>query len=99
MVASDASAALDALSKHCRERLALLDTETARLAGQLSLVESNTTKRVEWVIQNASKRLKADWGGSGTKLHTGWFSPKFDAGGCYGLQLELQLFRVTEEQL
>lgn len=98
-VAADAAAALDTLSAHCKERLTQLEADAASLFGSLSLVESNTTKRVEWVIHDASKKLKVDWGGSGTKLHTGWFSPKFDAGGCYGLQLELQLFRVTEDQL
>lgn len=25
--------------------------------------------------------------------HVSWFSPLFDAGGCHGLQLELQVFR------
>lgn len=98
-VAAQAATALDTLSSHCKDRLTSLEKETQRLAGSVSLVESFTTKRVEWVIQSASQRLKAEWGNSGTKLHTGWFSPKFDAGGCYGLQLELQLFRVTEDQL
>jgi hypothetical protein len=65
----------------------------------MSVVESFTTKRVEWVIKNASKKIHADFGCSGAKLHTGWFSPKFDAAGCFGLQLELQLFRVREEDL
>jgi hypothetical protein len=29
-------------------------------------------------------------------LHTSWFSPKFDAAGAYGMQLELQLFRNSD---
>lgn len=98
-MAADGVSSLAKLTDHAKERLGKLDTDTQRLLDSMSVVESFTTKRVEWVIKNASKKLRADWGESGTKLHTGWFSPKFDAAGCFGLQLELQMFRVTEAEL
>lgn len=98
-VAADAAAAVDSLTTYSTTRLDKLDDETSKLFGSMSLVESLCTKRVEWVVHSASKKLKADWGLSGNKLHTGWFSPKFDAAGCQGLQLELQLFRVTDVDL
>jgi len=97
--AREAASGLARLTDHAKERLEKLDTETVKLFDSMSVVESFTTKRVEWVIQNASKKFRIDWGSSGTKLHTGWFSPKFDAAGCFGLQLELQMFRVTEAEL
>jgi len=98
-VASDASCGLSKLAEHSKERFEKVEDHAKELSNSVSLVESFTTKRVEWVIQNASKKLRVDWGNSGEKLHTGWFSPKFDAAGCFGLQLELQLLRVTETDL
>lgn len=83
------------LRSYADSRLNGLDVETERLRNAMSEVENISTRRVEWVVKNVSSRLKP---GSAEKasLHTSWFSPKFDAAGAYGLQLELQLFRPSD---
>jgi len=50
---------------------------------------------VEWVIKDVSSNIRP-LTPSRSMLHTSWFSPKFDAAGAHGLQLELQLFRNSD---
>lgn len=74
-------------------RLDGLDEENTRIRSAILEVENLATRRVDWVIKDASKRLRPN-SASKASLHTSWFSPKFDMAGAHGLQLELQLFRA-----
>lgn len=67
----------------------------------LSEVQNTSTRRVDWVIRPAGKRIRAplNKGDGRVNLHTSWFSPTFDAAGVHGLQLELQVFRVMDPPL
>mmetsp|Transcript_25981 Transcript_25981/g.56412 ORF Transcript_25981/g.56412 Transcript_25981/m.56412 type:complete len:765 (-) Transcript_25981:7-2301(-) len=73
-------------------RLDQLDHTVAKLYDAVTEVENLPTRRVDWVIKNVSKRLRPP-SASKASLHTSWFSPKFDAAGAHGLQLELQFFK------
>mmetsp|Transcript_41401 Transcript_41401/g.72713 ORF Transcript_41401/g.72713 Transcript_41401/m.72713 type:complete len:783 (-) Transcript_41401:104-2452(-) len=77
------------------KQLAFLDEEARRLRSAMSEVENTSTRRVEWVIQKVSKKVRP-LSPSRAMLHCSWFSPKFDAAGAHGLQLELQLFRQSD---
>jgi hypothetical protein len=70
----------------------VVDDDTRCLRNAMSEVENVTTRKVEWVIKDVSSRIRP-LTPSRSMLHTSWFSPKFDAAGAHGLQLELQLFR------
>eukprot|EP00933_Yihiella_yeosuensis_P028955 TRINITY_DN22714_c0_g1_i1.p1 TRINITY_DN22714_c0_g1~~TRINITY_DN22714_c0_g1_i1.p1 ORF type:complete len:772 (-),score=152.36 TRINITY_DN22714_c0_g1_i1:285-2600(-) len=76
-------------------RLDSLEKESNRMASAVCEVENLATRRVDWVIKNATKFLRPN-SASKACLHTSWFSPKFDIGGAHGLQLELQLFRAVD---
>lgn len=76
-------------------RLDGLDEENTRIRSAILEVENLATRRVDWVIKDASKRLRPN-SASKASLHTSWFSPKFDMAGAHGLQLELQLFRPSD---
>lgn len=71
------------------------DEENLQMRTALMEVENLATRRVDWVIKDASKRLRPN-SASKASLHTSWFSPKFDMAGVHGLQLELQLFRPSD---
>lgn len=86
---------LDDANKAAQARLNFLEDEARRMRGAMSEVENYSTRRVEWVIQKASKCIRPA-SPSKSSLHSSWFSPKFDAAGAYGLQLELQRFRATD---
>lgn len=75
--------------------LDVLDEDTKCIRNAISEVENVPTRRVEWVIKNVSERIRP-LTPSRPMLHTSWFSPKFDAAGAHGLQLELQLFRAAD---
>lgn len=75
--------------------LDVLDDDTKGLKNAMSEVENVSTRRVEWVIKDVSKRLRP-LTPSASMLHTSWFSPKFDAAGAHGMQLEVQLFRASD---
>lgn len=77
------------------QHLDTLDDDTRCLKNAISEVENVTTRKVEWVIKDVSARLRP-LTPSRAMLHTSWFSPKFDAAGAHGLQLELQLFRASD---
>lgn len=74
------------------------DEENLQMRTALMEVENLATRRVDWVIKDASKRLRPN-SASKASLHTSWFSPKFDMAGVHGLQLELQLFRLMANHL
>merc|ERR1711971_1200710 len=76
-------------------RLNWLEAEADKLRDAVSEVENLATRRVDWVIKNASKVIRPK---SADKvcLHKSWFSPKFNLAGCHGLQLELQYFRPSD---
>jgi len=94
-VALEAAKQLQEYGEGADRRLDHLEDEARRMRGAMSEVENVPTRRVEWVIQKASKCLRpAD--PSKSSLHTSWFSPKFDAAGGHGLQIELQRFKATE---
>jgi hypothetical protein len=59
--------------------------------------ENISTRRVDWVIKNASKQLRhQERLVKKAQLHTGWFSPKFYVSGAASLQLEFHLFRPAD---
>eukprot|EP00928_Gymnodinium_smaydae_P071011 TRINITY_DN5470_c0_g1_i1.p1 TRINITY_DN5470_c0_g1~~TRINITY_DN5470_c0_g1_i1.p1 ORF type:complete len:839 (+),score=196.04 TRINITY_DN5470_c0_g1_i1:85-2601(+) len=65
-------------------RIRAMEAETRRLFTVVSEVENIPTRRVEWLIKDASNRLVH---GS----EAAWLSPRFEAAGAHGLQLELLL--------
>lgn len=75
--------------------LSLLQDDSQSLRNAMSEVENVSTRKVDWVIRDVSKRLRP-LTPSRSMLHTSWFSPKFDAAGAHGLQLEMQLFRNSD---
>jgi len=77
------------------KHLDTLDDDAKALRNAMSEVENVNTRKVEWVIQDVSKRIRP-LSPSSTMLHTSWFSPKFDAAGAHGMQLEVQLFRNAD---
>ncbi|CAE6936620.1 REL2 [Symbiodinium sp. CCMP2592] len=62
-------------------RLDGLDEENTRIRSAILEVENLATRRVDWVIKDASKRLRPN-SASKASLHTSWFSPKFDMAGA-----------------
>mmetsp|Transcript_56426 Transcript_56426/g.104446 ORF Transcript_56426/g.104446 Transcript_56426/m.104446 type:complete len:725 (+) Transcript_56426:32-2206(+) len=85
---------LDAWRRHTEAKLQELQVDHATLRNAVSEVENITTRRVEWVIKDVSSKIRPN-SPSNASLHRSWFSPRFDAGGLHGLQLELQYFRPT----
>lgn len=76
-------------------RLDHLDAEADKLRNAVAEVENVATKKVDWVIQNVSRRIRPT-SASKASLHRSWFSPKFNIAGAHGLQLELQFFRQSD---
>lgn len=87
--------ALTQLRHDAEEHLAHLDADGAKLRNAISEVENMSTRRVDWVIQKASRQIRPT-SASKAQLHRSWFSPKFNCAGAFGLQLELQYYRVAE---
>ncbi|CAK9111143.1 Hypothetical protein (Fragment) [Durusdinium trenchii] len=79
-------------------RLRALEDTSIRLRSGLCEVQNVPTRRVTWVIREASKKIRKPLLVDDVKIqpHVSWFSPLFDAGGCHGLQLELQVFRSMD---
>jgi len=78
-------------------RLTALDELSQRLRSGLCEVQNVPTRRVTWVIKEASKKIRRPLlDDVKIQPHVSWFSPLFDAGGCHGLQLELQVFRCVD---
>jgi hypothetical protein len=77
------------------QQLAILDDDTKALRNAMSECENVSTRKVEWVIKDVSKRIRP-LTPSRSMLHTSWFSPRFDAAGAHGMQLEVQLFRNSD---
>jgi hypothetical protein len=75
-------------------RLGAMEKDFDRFRDAVAEVENLSTRRVDWVIRHASKRLLHP--NDKASLHTSWFSPKFNAAGIQGLQLEFQLFRPSD---
>ncbi|CAJ1441219.1 unnamed protein product [Effrenium voratum] len=79
------------------QRLLALDDTSTRLRAGLCEVQNSYTRKVTWVIREASKKIKRPLlDDVKIQPHVSWFSPQFDAGGCHGLQLELQVFRIQD---
>lgn len=88
---------LQELKDEAVRRLGHLDDEATKAKEAIAEVENITTRRVDWVIQNASRRLRlADQSKDKASLHVSFFSPKFNIAGAHGLQLELQLYRQSD---
>lgn len=85
----------EGLAKDHGGRLRYLDNETEKMRNAVAEVENIATKKVDWVINNVSKRIRPN-SASKASLHRSWFSPKFNIAGAHGLQLELQLYRPTD---
>ncbi|CAE7231739.1 unnamed protein product, partial [Symbiodinium microadriaticum] len=78
----------------------VLDESCTRLKAGLCEVQNAATRRVTWVLRKASEKLRPPLlDDVKIQPHVSWFSPLFDAGGCHGLQLELQIFRVVDPPL
>jgi len=71
-----------AIRSDADQRLKTMEIESQRLFTVVSEVENIPTRRVEWVIKDAS-RLSLDNGKN-------WLSPKFEAAGAHSLQLEFR---------
>eukprot|EP00439_Symbiodinium_sp_Y106_P056246 s1914_g7.t2 len=83
-----------------RHYLPVLDESCTRLKAGLCEVQNAATRRVTWVLRKASEKLRPPLlDDVKIQPHVSWFSPLFDAGGCHGLQLELQIFRVVDPPL
>jgi len=74
------------------KRLLHLEHEVPRVTDAVAEVENIATRRVDWIIQKASQKLRPPRT-SKAQLHASYFSPRFCCSGVSGLQLELQLFR------
>lgn len=102
-IRTEAASALTEARTVIEERLSVLDTECSKLRSGLFEVQNVPTRRVEWVIRNATSRLRRPEPEPGLagkfNANVSWFSPVFDAGGAHGLQLELQLFRPHDPPL
>jgi len=89
----DATTSLRDFRAATEHHLAELDHAAAVLADGVSEVKNAATRRVEWLIEEASKTLKLKLKPSpGSEGHASWFSPKFHAAGARNLQLELRYF-------
>lgn len=63
----------------------------------ISDVENMPTKKVEWVIKDANKHIKApEPTADEMEPYSSWFSPRFDAAGARGLQLELRVYGYVD---
>lgn len=90
---ANAAANLAGLDDKSHQHLVQLDGETQQLRDGLREVENVQTRRVEWVIKNASLVIRPEPGGwTESKKHRSWFSPQFNGAGLYGMQLELQMY-------
>jgi len=87
---------LGAFKSSATDRLDVLTDQAEKLRNAVSEVENLSTRRVDWVIKNVSQRLRPRSPARAAALHTSWFSPKFDAAGAHGLQLELQVYRPSD---
>mmetsp|Transcript_51499 Transcript_51499/g.130111 ORF Transcript_51499/g.130111 Transcript_51499/m.130111 type:complete len:698 (+) Transcript_51499:103-2196(+) len=74
--------------------------EFNRIQACFNDVENVPTRKVEWIVREAGNRLKAPTkpkeGEEELPPYGSWFSPKFDAAGARGLQLEFRSFRQPE---
>merc|ERR1719253_217375 len=76
-----------------------LDTEIANLWTSANDMENQTTRKVDWVIKDASKQLKAPRIEDDEKAKPrSWLSPTFDLAGARGLVLEFKIFPPPEEE-
>eukprot|EP00927_Polykrikos_kofoidii_P080024 TRINITY_DN7688_c1_g1_i1.p1 TRINITY_DN7688_c1_g1~~TRINITY_DN7688_c1_g1_i1.p1 ORF type:complete len:742 (+),score=146.61 TRINITY_DN7688_c1_g1_i1:98-2323(+) len=74
-----------------------LDSHTRhmeKLKNAVEEVENLSTKRVDWVVNNMASRLRPNSATSSSR-YMSWFSPRFNIGGCHGLQLELQYYKPS----
>mmetsp|Transcript_60100 Transcript_60100/g.135523 ORF Transcript_60100/g.135523 Transcript_60100/m.135523 type:complete len:750 (-) Transcript_60100:74-2323(-) len=94
-VRSGALSQIKSLREDSEARLDHLDQEATKLRDAVAEVENVSTRRVDWVIQKVSQRLRPN-SPSKASLHTSWFSPKFNMAGAHGLQLEIQLYRPSD---
>eukprot|EP00931_Biecheleriopsis_adriatica_P063622 TRINITY_DN3856_c0_g1_i2.p1 TRINITY_DN3856_c0_g1~~TRINITY_DN3856_c0_g1_i2.p1 ORF type:complete len:775 (-),score=205.44 TRINITY_DN3856_c0_g1_i2:138-2462(-) len=91
----ESNANLQRFANTATSRLDGLDEEGLKIRSAMLEVENLATRRVDWVIKDASMKLRPN-SASKASLHTSWFSPKFDMAGVHGLQLEMQLFRPSD---
>jgi len=87
---SSADGQLSSFRSDTEPRIRSLEERTKRLQSSVAEVENLATRRVEWLIRDVSHRRRPD--GSST-----WLSPKFEAAGTQGLQLELRLHAPSDQ--
>jgi hypothetical protein len=85
----------DEIKANSEHQLKVLDDECDKLRSAVSEVENTSTRKVDWIIQDVSKRLRPT-SASKACLHKSWFSPRFNIAGAHGLQLEVQLYRPAD---
>merc|ERR1719230_1003641 len=73
----------DEVQKDANNKFAEVEKTFQEVRAFLNMLDTATTRRIDWNIRNASKQFK---GGTGS-----WISPVFDAGGCTGLSMELRV--------
>eukprot|EP00927_Polykrikos_kofoidii_P034040 TRINITY_DN28873_c0_g1_i2.p1 TRINITY_DN28873_c0_g1~~TRINITY_DN28873_c0_g1_i2.p1 ORF type:complete len:749 (+),score=163.48 TRINITY_DN28873_c0_g1_i2:75-2321(+) len=83
------------LRRDAEDRLNGLEDDSGKLRTAVAEVENLSTRRVDWVIKDVSKRVRPN-SPSKASLHRSWFSPRFNMAGSSGLQLELQLYRPSD---
>lgn len=88
----DMETSLKGMDQSVDKRLVHLEQELPRVTDAVAEVENISTRRVDWIIQKASQKLRPPRT-SKAQLHASYFSPRFCCSGVSGLQLELQMFR------
>jgi hypothetical protein len=102
-IAADAEANRASLAEKNFRHLTQLDGETQQLREGLREVENVSTRRVEWVVKNASQVVKPPSSGwSPEQNDCSFYSSKFNGAGAWGMQFELRLYgppsrRETDE--
>eukprot|EP00928_Gymnodinium_smaydae_P023914 TRINITY_DN19542_c0_g4_i1.p1 TRINITY_DN19542_c0_g4~~TRINITY_DN19542_c0_g4_i1.p1 ORF type:complete len:744 (+),score=218.34 TRINITY_DN19542_c0_g4_i1:95-2326(+) len=92
---ADLSRRNDQLREDTADRFDYLDREFEKLRMAIEEVENVNTRRVDWVINGISRYLAPDALPNDLK-HRSLFSPRFNMGGCHGLQLELQYLKPSD---
>jgi len=90
-----ASGILDVYKEKTDRHLAAIEEETTKIRDAIGEVENTPTRRVEWVIDKVTKKIRPVSAGK-NQLHSSFFSPRFDAAGAHGMQLELAVYRPAE---
>eukprot|EP00928_Gymnodinium_smaydae_P098439 TRINITY_DN9152_c0_g2_i5.p1 TRINITY_DN9152_c0_g2~~TRINITY_DN9152_c0_g2_i5.p1 ORF type:complete len:812 (+),score=170.00 TRINITY_DN9152_c0_g2_i5:86-2521(+) len=92
-VSEDVSERIESARTETNQELQTMDEEVVSIRRGLTAFEDIATRRVEWVIKMAPlnlKPLQVD-PGRDRPPYAQYFSPRFDAAGSLGMQLELRI--------